>query len=468
MQRRDFLTLLPCGALAAAGFASRASAQPAPALNEVYHETAARLIGAALTDDGGWKKLEFLCDRIGPRIDGSAALARAVAWAAEEMRREGLNVRTIPAKIPHWVRGEESLRMIEPELSSLVMLGLGGSVGTPREGITAEVVSVANFDELEALGAEKVRGRIVLYNVPYAGYGRTVVYRTQGAARAAKLGAVASLVRSVASATLRTPHTGKMDYDAAVPKIPHAAIAIEDALRIQRLLDAGNRVRLCLTMGAQTLEAADSADILGEVPGRERPEEIVLLGGHIDSWDVGTGAQDDGSGAMACWQAVTLIHQLGLQPRRTIRVVLWTDEEQTGAGAAAYRQWADAALSNHVAAIEMDGGAERTVGFGLALPRASDAAARRALARMKQIGVLLKGIDAGEMSVGGGGADIAPLMKEGVPGIAHRSSGQHYFDWHHSPADTLDKIDPRDFRVATAALAVLIYVLADMPGRLDA
>ena len=467
MRRRTFLSSLPAGWTAALATAT-SRAQSAPAIPALYHDAASRLIGAALTDEGGWRKLEYLCDRIGNRIAGSASLERAIEWAASELRREGLdNVQTPPVKVPHWVRGEESARLVAPIESPVFMLGLGGSVATPPEGITAEVVAVSNYDELEALGADRVRGRIVLYNVPWQGYGRTVQYRSTGAIRAAKLGAVASLVRSVTPLSLRDPHTGAMQYDPAVPPIPHAAVSVEDALRIARLIDAGNTVRLYLKMSAETLPDADSANVIAELPGRETPGEIVLLGGHIDSWDVGQGAQDDGCGIVACWQAVVLMKQLGLVPRRTVRLVFWTDEEHGGSGATAYRKWVGDALKNHVAAIEMDSGAERPTGFGCSIVGASDDVMNRALLRAKQIGVLLEGIGAGEISKGGGGADIGPLMREGVPGFGHRTVGQRYFEWHHSQADTLDKIDPRDFRLNVASLAVLAYVLADMPGRID-
>ena len=461
MRRRTFLSSLPVGWTAALATAT-ARAQSAAAIPALYHDAASRLIGAALTDEGGWRKLEYLCDRIGNRIAGSASLERAIEWAAAEMRREGLeNVQTPPVKVPHWVRGVESARLVAPIESPVFMLGLGGSIATPPEGITAEVVAVSSYDELEALGADRVRGRIVLYSVG------SFEYRFTGAIRAAKLGAVASLVRSIASLSLRDPHTGSMQYDPAVPPIPHAAVSVEDALRIRRLIDAGNTVRLRLKMSAQTLPDADSANVVGELPGRDRPEEIVALGGHIDSWDVGQGAQDDGSGFVACWQAVVLMKQLGLIPRRTVRLVFWTDEEHGGSGAAAYRKWIGDTLKNHVAAIEMDGGSEHPVGFGLSIAGASDDVMNRALQRAKQIGTLLDGIGASEISKGGGGNDIAPLMREGVPGFGHRTVGQRYFEWHHSEADTLDKIDPRDFRLNVASLAVLAYVLADMPGRID-
>ena len=468
MQRRNFLSLVPAG-LTATYSTSLGRAQTALSLTEIYHDAASRLIGAALTDDGGWKKLEYLCDRIGNRIDGSTALTKAIEWVAGEMRREGLsNVQTPPVKVPHWVRGEESARLLEPVDAPIAMLGLGGSVGTPAEGISADVVAVSSFDELEALGADKVRGKIVLYNAPWQGYGKTVQYRTTGASRAAKLGAVASLVRSVTPLSLRDPHTGMMVYAAGTPQTPHAAISVEDSLRIQRLLDAGNRVQVRLKMSAQTLPDADAANVIGELPGREKPEEIVVLGGHIDSWDVGQGAQDDGSGLVACWQAVVLLKQLNLIPRRTVRIVGWVDEEHTGAGGKAYQAWVGDAVKNHVAAIEMDGGAERPVGYGLSIQDAKDDVMNRALSRAKSIGKLLDGIGAGEMTKGGGGADIAPLMALGVPGFGHRTVGLRYFEWHHSEADTLDKIDPKEFRLSVASLAVLAYVLADMTDRIDA
>jgi hypothetical protein len=442
-------------------------AQTRPTLTESYHDVASRLIGAALTDDGGWRKMMYWCDRIGSRMTGAPGLQRAIEWSAAEMRREGLkNVVTPPVKVPNWVRGHESATMLEPVETVLPMLGLGFSVATPAEGITAEVVCVESFEALEKLGAEKVRGKIVVFNQPWMGYGRSVQYRMSGASRAAKLGALAVLVRSVTPVSIRSPHTGTMRYTEDAPKIPAASITVEDAERIQRLTDNGVKVTVRLRMEARTLPDADAANVVGEIVGREKPQEIVVLGGHIDSWDVGTGAQDDGSGCVACWQAVVLAQQLGLRPRRTLRVALWSDEEKLGRGGEAYREWAGASVKNHVAAIEMDGGAERPVGFGLSVNGASEEVMVRAMRRMQEIGALLKGINAGEMTRGGGGADIGPIMRDGVPGIAHRTVGQRYFEWHHTEADTLDKIDPREFKLSVAALAVLGYVLADMPEKL--
>lgn len=432
-------------------------------LTDSYKETATKIIDAALADQGGYEKLSFLCDRIGNRLGGSPGLERAVVWAAEQMKRDGLtNVITPVVRVPHWVRGNESGSIVEPVNRPLTMLGLGGSVATPKKGITADVVSVSTFGEMQKLGRAAVEGKIVLFNVPYEGYGKTVTYRHSGASRAAMLGAVAVLVRSITPVSLQSPHTGALEYSADLPKIPAAAVTVEDATLIQRLVDAGNKVRIHVEMEAKTLPDADSANVIGEIPGREQPDEVVVIGGHLDSWDVGEGAQDDGSGIVTALEAAAIIRQLGLQPRRTLRVVFWTNEENGGAGGKAYREWVGAKLKDHVAAIEMDGGAEKPTGFGFT----GVGGAPLALARVKEIGKLLERIEAASVLPGGGGADISPLMRDGVPGLSLRTVGTHYFDWHHTRSDTVDKVNPEDLRANIAAMAVMAYVLADMPGTL--
>jgi len=435
-------------------------------LNQTYRATADKLIAAALEDTGGYEKLSFLCDRIGNRLSGSPALDRAIQWAAAQMKKDGLeNIVTPTVKVPHWVRGRESASIMEPVQRQLHLLGLGGSVATTKEGITAEVVVVGSFDELERLGRTAVEGKIVVYNVPFVNYGQTVEYRSHGASRAAKLGALAALVRSVTPVSLQTPHTGAMNYDAGAPRIPAAAVSTEDATMIERLLNAGTKVVVHLAMEAQTLPDADSANVIGEIPGREKPEELVVIGGHIDSWDVGQGAQDDGSGCITALEAAALIKQLDLKPRRTIRVVLWTNEENGLAGGKAYREWIGSTLAHHVAAIEMDGGAEKPVGFGFSA-RGDNSREDASIARLQEIGKLLDRIGAGEIRRGGGGADISPLTSEGIPSLSLQTVGVRYFDWHHSEADTVDKIKPEDLRLNIAAMAVMTYILADMPERL--
>ena len=445
-----------------------------------YKPVADKLIDAALTDRDGYAKLAYLCDRIGARLSGMPSLDRAIQWASATMKSDGLsNVRVIPVKVPKWVRGAESALLLAPENKPLHMLGLGMSVGTPKGGITADVVVVEDFDQLNRLGADGVRGKIVLYNEKWVNYGATGQYRRAGPSIAAGLGAVAVLLRSVTPLAMQIPHTGTLDYDEAQPKIPAAALSVEDALMLGRFAAQKIPIRVHLEMAAHQDPDADSGDVMGEIPGREHPEEVVVLGGHVDSWDVGRGAQDDGSGIIASLQAVALIKKLGLQPRRTIRVVFWVNEENGGRGGEAYRVWVGDAIKNHVAAIEMDGGAEAPAGFGYGAggfggrgrggrgaTTPPNAAAESSMATLKQIGKLLERINAGEITGGGGGSDIGPLTRDGVPGLGERSVGQHYFDWHHTETDTLDKVDPDDFRKSVAAMAVMSYILADMPEKL--
>lgn len=441
-----------------------------PDLTERYRHTANQLIDAALKDDSGYRKLTYLCDRIGNRLSGSEALSEAIRWAAEQMTLDGLtNVATPPVKVPHWVRGQEHAEVLAPVNRPLHMLGLGMSVGTPPDGLTAVAVVVSNFEELAKLG-NGVKGKIVVFNTPFQGYGETVAYRTDGPSRAAALGAVAVLVRSVTPLALQQPHTGTLVYAADAPQIPAAAISAEDALLLQRLQESGETPKVRLTMQAHMEPDANSANVIGEIEGSGLPEQIVVMGGHIDSWDVGAGAQDDGSGIMAVLDAAALIQKLGLKPKRTIRVVFWVDEENGGRGGEAYRQWIGDAVKNHVAAIEMDEGAERPVGFGygpFAIAPLNTPQEQASMRLCWQIARLLAPIDADRVNAGGGGADIEPLAAEGVPTLSPTTTMAHYFDWHHTEADTLDKVNPEDFRKNVALLAVLSYVLADMPGKLS-
>jgi hypothetical protein len=351
--------------------------------------------------------------------------------------------------------------MLTPLEKPLHMLGLGMSVGTPPGGITADSVVVSSFDDLAKLGRDKVQGKIVVYNYVFTNYGSGRNYRTSGASRAAALGAVAVLVRSATPLAMQTPHTGAMEYDPDQPRIPAAAITPEDAYMLARLEADGVPAKVHLEMGAEMLPDADSGDVIGEIPGKEHPEEVVVIGGHIDSWDVGQGAQDDGASIMACLQALALIHKLGLQPRRTLRVAFWVNEENGTRGGEAYRAFVGDQLKNQAMALEMDGGAETPRGFGAGVDEKS-------MDLLKQIGKLLEPIGAGEITGGGGGEDIGALLRDGVVGMSERAAGTHYFDWHHSEADTLDKVDPEDFRKSVAALAVMSFAVADMPARLVA
>jgi len=432
----------------------RLAAQPTP-IPQRYRETADRLIQAATTDSAAWLRIAELTERFGPRFSGTPNLERAIDWVIAEMKKDGLqNVRGEPAMVPRWVRGSESAELVEPRRQALPMLGLGGSIGTPAQGITAEVLVVASWDDLRAKNAQ-AQGKIVLFNVPFTNYGATVQYRANGAVEAAKAGAVASLIRSVGPYSMRTPHTGGMRYDSTVRRIPHAAITTEDADMLARMQARGDKIVVRLAMSAQTLPDAPSRNVIGEIVGREKPDEVVVMGGHIDSWDVGRGAMDDAGGVVAAWEAVRLMHKLGLRPRRTIRVVGWTNEENGLRGGNAYRDAHRAELDRHVAAIESDGGVFKPAGFGFT---GSDAA----FALVRQIGSLLDGIGAGTIGRGGGGADIGPIMQLGVPGLGLNVDGTRYFWYHHTEADTVDKLDPQDVGLCVATMAVMAYVLADM------
>ena len=427
-----------------------------------YRASAGQIIGAALTSDRAYLRLGYLTDRIGNRLSGSKNLERAIEWAVAEMKRDGLeNVRAEKVMVPHWVRGDESLELISPEPRKLSVLGLGNSTGTPPEGITAEAIVVRNFDELETL-SERVRGKIVVYNAPFVTYGETVRYRGAGASRAARYGAVAALVRSISPVSLQTPHTGAMNYDEKQPKIPTAAITIEGAELLQRLNDRGEHPTLRLKMEAKFLPDAESANVVAELKGSEKPEEVVLLGGHLDSWDVGQGAQDDGGGVIASWEAVRLLKALGLRPRRTIRVVLFTNEENGTRGGNGYRDAHLAEAARHILAIESDSGVFRPEGFGLATT-----APPQARANLIEIAKLLAGIRADRIVANGGGTDIGPMMKEGVVGASLEVDGTHYFDIHHTQADTLDKVNPQELALCVAAMAVMAYTVADMPQPLS-
>ena len=430
-----------------------------------YRDVAKKLIDRSMASPTAWRRLEYLTDRIGHRLSGSKSLERAIDWAVAELRADGhANVRAEKVMVTHWVRGKESAKIVAPLESDMALLGLGGSPSTPRGGITAEVVAVSSFAELDKLGEEGVRGKIVLLNKvmpPYGPtghhYGDTVVFRSKGPARVAELGGVAALVRSVTATSARSPHTGATRFKKGGKKIPAAAISLEDTEHILRLLKSGQKVKVHLEMGAKTLPDAESANVLAEIVGSEKPNEVVVIGAHIDSWDVGQGAHDDGGPCVAMMEALTAVRQLGLKPRRTLRVVLFTNEENGLGGARAYAKAHTG--EKHVAAIESDNGSFKPQGFRV---QGNDAA----LAQLTDILTLLAPIDATKALQGFSGADLIPLSQKGVTTLGLQVDTSRYFDYHHSAADTLDKVSPEHFKQGIAAAAVLGYVLADMPGEL--
>jgi carboxypeptidase Q len=451
-------------AFAAAGFASLGTvAVPSAAAPDASpDDPIRRIVDAGLASDAAYRKLAWLTDRIGPRLSGSENLEKAVTWCAAEMKRDGLDrVWTEKVMVPHWVRGEAGGKILGPAEHPLVLLALGGSDPTPPEGITADVVEVTSLEEAQALG-DRGKGKIVLFNKKIypnggedRGYGSVAGLRHKGASASAKSGAVGMMIRSLATADLRLPHTGSMEYEDGVPRIPAAAITPEDAELIHRFLAAGETVKVTFRQTCRTLPDAESANTIGEIRGSEKPDEIVVIGGHLDSWDVGTGAHDDGAGCAISMEAIRLIRALGLKPKRTIRAVLFTNEENGLRGGKAYAANYAADLPRHVAAIESDSGGARPLGFGVT-------AGPGGVAIVKGLASPLASFAADDVTEGGGGADISPMADLGVPMLGLRQDSTHYFDVHHTMADTLDKIDAHDLAMNATAMAVMAWQLANL------
>jgi carboxypeptidase Q len=446
------LLLLPLSALPQAQGANWLSA---------YREDVSRLIHAATAGDFAWRRLAEMTDTHGARLSGSKNLERAIAWAIDRMKADGLdNVHAEPVMVPHWIRGRESAEIIDPPRHEIAMLGLGGTSATPPEGIEAEVLPVDSFEDLQS-HSSLARGRIVLFNVPYTSYSETVTYRTTSARAAAQYGAVGVFVRSVGPIGLRTAHTGSVQYSPGLPQIPAASISIEDTNRIVRLTAArGRYVRVRLVTSGHYEPDVESANVVAEIRGRERPDEVVLLGAHLDSWDIGTGASDDGVGCVITWEALRLMKKLGLRPRRTVRVVLFTNEENGLRGAGAYADRYAEAASNHVFALEADSGVLPPAALGF-----SGSTSARGV--MAQIGTLLAPLGLSEIGPGGGGADIGPIAQLGnVPTMAYLGDATKFFVFHHTAADTVERVAPEDISRAAAAISAISYVVAEMPERL--
>lgn len=402
--------------------------------------------------DRAWRRLARLCDDIGARPSGSEAYRKAVEWATAELSADNLpRVWTEPVTEPRWVRGQERLVMLAPRSRELAVLGLGPSIGTP--GIEAPVTVVRSLEEI----GPQVAGTIVVINQPMPeviptieGYGATVRIRWEGARVAARHGAVAALVRSVTPRSLYTPHTGSVGVFDGEPRIPAAAITPEDADHLDRLVQRGILVRLRLEMGARLESDVASANVLAEIPGAEKPEEVVLIGAHLDSWDVGQGAHDDGAGVVQVIEAMRHLRALGVPPRRTIRAVLFSNEEMGLSGGKAY----DAAhgADHHVLAMETD--------LGGGAPRAWGISGTPEQERWVRSFTLPLGLPIAEE---GGGADISPLKERGVVMVGYYPDDTHYFDVHHTAADTVDKVDPEALRAGVVAVATFTWQAANAP-----
>ncbi|XP_067257311.1 carboxypeptidase Q-like isoform X2 [Chanodichthys erythropterus] len=421
-----------------------------------YSNIAQQIINLAVygkAQNRSYERLAEFTDTIGNRVSGSKNLDLAIKYMYNALRQDGLdNVHLEPVKIPHWVRGEESAVMLLPRNHTLAILGLGSSVGTPPG--EAEVIVVDSFEELRKRASE-AKGKIVVYNQPFVSYGETVAYRASGASEAAKVGAVASLIRSVTPFSINSPHTGWQWYQPGVVQIPTACITIEDAQMMARMARRGQRIVVRLTMAAQTLPDVDSFNTVAEITGSEHPEQVVLLSGHLDSWDVGQGAMDDGGGVAISWEALSLIRDLGLRPKRTLRTVLWSAEEPGGVGAAQYFQQHKANISNFDLVMESDLGTFSPLGLQFT---GSD----KARAIMKEVMKLLAAINVTSLEENGEGTDINMWMKAGVPGASLHTADQRYFWFHHSDGDTMSVQNPEEMNLCSAVWAVVAYVVADL------
>jgi len=424
---------------------------------------------AALHDDYAYRQLAHLTENIGPRSSGSPQARAAAEYVAAELRQIGLEVRLQPVTVPHWVRGAEIAALVEyPGMVSgtaqkIVLTALGGSSATPADGLTADVVTVDTFDELQALGRDKVAGKIVLFNelfdkqkaaggLAFAAYGEAVRYRGAGPKAAADLGAVAALVRSVASADYRLPHTGF----STPAGIPAAAVTAEDADLIVHLAAQG-KVRMHLTLTPQKLPDETGYNVIADLKGSEHPEQIVVVSGHLDSWDLGTGAIDDGAGVVIAMETAEILQRLHLRPARTLRVIAWMDEETGGSGSKAYTSEYSNDFPHYVAAIESDAGAAHPLGFDVKAISAAIDALRPVQAVLLSIGATVL-----QPSAFSPGADITAMAEAGVPAFGIMQDGRTYFNYHHSAADTLDKVMPAELRENAAAMAVMAYALANM------
>lgn len=430
-----------------------------------YDSLAQKMIVEGMKTYPAYDMLHDLCINIGPRLSGSPEAARAVEWGKKKMEELGFeNVRLEPVTVPHWVRGKtEELVVVKfagLPIQTLNICALGGSIGTSKEGITAEAVEVHSFEELHALG-DKVKGKIVFYNRPMdrtkffpgEAYGGAVDQRSKGAIEAGKMGAVAVIVRSMTTRLDDVPHTGAMNYVDSIPKIPAAAISTVGAEALSEILRKEPFVKVRIKLDCEILPDAESANVVGELRGSNLPNEIVVIGGHLDSWDKGHGAHDDGAGVVQCLEAIRLLKAQGLRPKRTIRVVLFMNEENGLRGGKAYAKM-ERPNEKHIAAIETDAG-----GFS---PRAFTVDADSlVIPKIAQWAYALAPLEADKIVKGHGGADISELKKQGVPTIGLRPDWHRYFDYHHSDLDTIDKVNERELEAGAIAMAVMSYVLAE-------
>ncbi|XP_045763949.1 carboxypeptidase Q-like [Maniola jurtina] len=403
-----------------------------------------------------YDELAKFVDRFGARPSGSKVLEDSIDYMIQLTREEEIkHVVTEDVEVPHWIRGTEKLTMVHPRIKDIALLGLGKSVSTPPNGISAEVVVVHNFDELEKTPDKDVEGKIVLYDPKFTTYGETVVYRSQGAAKAAAKGAVASLVRSIAPFSINTPHTGSQYYDEKIKKIPAAAISLEDADLIRRMYNRKEKIVLNITMSS-TLETKISRNTLIDLKGTNYPEKLVIVSGHIDSWDVGQGAMDDGGGLFVSWAAPVVLKRLNLRPKRTLRSIFWTAEELGLIGAYAYEEKHRKENQNINFIMESDEGTFAPRGLVVA-------GTPKARCIVAEILKLFESVNATTLVESDSpGSDIAVLIQKGIPGASLHNANERYFWFHHTEGDTMNVEDPDELDLCTAFWTAVAYIIADI------
>ena len=440
----------------------------AQTLNEkkqtIYSAAAMKIISKALSRDEGYKWLKELC-AIGPRLSGSEGSIKAIYWAETKMKECGFDsVWLQPVSVPHWERGKTEEAVVSKSKHyknrKLIIASYGGSIATPKEGITAEIVEVKSLDEARLLG-DKAKGKIIFFNRPidastvntFEGYGAAVDQRVEGAVEGAKVGAVAAIVRSVQTGYDDVPHTGSMHYKEGVEKIPGAAISVIDADFLSKAIKSDPGLEITIKMDCRTLPDAQSYNVIGQIKGGEEPDQVILVGGHIDCWDKGVGAHDDGAPSIQCIEAVDLLKQCGLKPKRTIRTVLFINEENGLRGGIAYGKYAASAKESHLAAIESDRGAFTPRGFSVT----SDSST---LLKMESWLPVLNYAYIDWIRKGGSGADVGAI-KNAKALIGYVPDDQRYMDLHHSANDTFDKVHPREMELGSAAIAILVYLISE-------
>ncbi|MFH0991152.1 MAG: M20/M25/M40 family metallo-hydrolase [bacterium] len=429
---------------------------------DTYQPVAQNILKEALGSNYSYEMLNELATKVGHRLAGSPGAEKAVRWSKQQMEKLGFDrVWSEPVMVPHWVRGSvEQATLIREngKRESLKITALGGTIGTPRAGIIAEVVEVKSFEELRMLGS-KAHGKIIFFNRPmdrtlfntFPAYGGAVDQRSAGAIEAARAGGVAALVRSMTTTIDDVPHTGAMGYVDSLKKVAGIAVSTRDAEKLSIILASGERVKVQINLSAHTLPEVESANVIGELRGTEKPEEVIVIGGHLDSWDVGQGAHDDGAGCVQSIEALRILKKLGLKPKRTIRAVMFMNEENGLRGGTAYAA-KERPGERQIVAIESDMGGFSPQGFGV-----SDSAA---FEKISQWAPLFKLFDAGKIQRGGGGSDISPLGAKGVVLMSMIVDVQRYFDYHHSANDVIGNVNERELALGSSAIALMAYLMA--------